>query len=234
MSRLLEIGPGRMAHASGALWLPDRRTAVVADLHLGYGWAQRRRGEPGAVADGGVRDNLEKLLAELEPQELIVAGDLVHAARPGKAERELIESTLEALATRVQVTLVPGNHDRRFVRDFQHARLEVAPNWTSRGLRVVHGHETADACGDHVIFGHLHPAWPVCDDAGAVQKVPVFVAGGQATILPAFSPFAGGVPLHAALTAPVRVMLGEPIHVYATSGRRVVKLGPLSALDSHA
>ena len=43
--------PGLAAHPSGALWIPESRTLLVADLHLGYGWAQRRRGELGPLAD---------------------------------------------------------------------------------------------------------------------------------------------------------------------------------------
>ena len=230
MQRLVEIAEGRYAHASGALWFPESRIALVADVHLGYGWAQRRRGELGPVVDGGAAAKLAALLDELAPAELVVIGDLVHAPKPAPAERDLIARTLAGIAGRCRITLVPGNHDRGFAGDFPSVSVRLVDEWRAHGVVARHGHEPARACGTHVVLGHIHPAYAVFDDAGAAQKIPVFVAGASATILPAFSPLAGGVSLGVALTAEVRDLLGRPVRIIAASGRRAVELGPISAL----
>jgi metallophosphoesterase superfamily enzyme len=41
---------------AGALWLDEGRTLLAADLHLGYGWAQRRRGESRPTIEEETKD----------------------------------------------------------------------------------------------------------------------------------------------------------------------------------
>src|SRR5690349_3818652 len=79
---LLQIRPGMFAHASGALWLDEIRTLIAADVHLGYGWALRRRGQLGPVGDDKVCQKLISVVKELAPEEIVFLGDLVHAPRP--------------------------------------------------------------------------------------------------------------------------------------------------------
>src|SRR5262245_34194602 len=67
----------------GAAIHPGERTAVVADVHLGYEWAR------GAAGDCVPSHSLEETVARLSAvfaraaiARLIVAGDLVESARP--------------------------------------------------------------------------------------------------------------------------------------------------------
>lgn len=221
MQTLVEIGPGRFAHCSGALWIPDLRTTLIADLHLGYAWAQRRRGEMGPTVEGGIRRKLELLIDDLQPEHLVVLGDLVHAPRPSPAERAIIEDTIRSLQTRTHVILVPGNHDRGFMRDFP-GLVTINEVWTGAGVIAIHGHRTGECPTEHVVLGHIHPAMGVFDDAGAHQKIPVFIAGSTATVLPAFSPFASGTTLGQAITPNLKKLLGARTKIYAATGRRVV------------
>lgn len=224
MSRTVELAAGRFAHASGALWLPEVSVAVMADVHLGYGWAMRRHGQLGPVGDGGVRMKLLQTVAELRPESVVFLGDLVHAPRPAPEERRMVESTLRALDARLTVVL--GNHDRGFVRDFAGLEVEVCRVWSGAGLVAVHG-DRALPEAPHVIAGHLHPAISVLDDAGASHRMPVFVAGRRITLLPAFSPLAAGFDIRAGLP----FSMGEA-SVVAVSGKRAVELGPLSRLQT--
>src|SRR4051795_3070692 len=97
-SRSVELAPGRTAHASGALYLSGERTLVLADVHLGYGWALRRRRQLGPVGDDKLSAKLLSTVAELEPEHLLFLGDLVHAPRPAPQERAAVESTINLLA----------------------------------------------------------------------------------------------------------------------------------------
>src|SRR5687768_17009308 len=90
-TRTVELAHGRFAHASGALWLPDADTILLADVHLGFGWALRRRGQLGPVQDSAVRKKLFDVVDELRPRVVVFLGDVVHAPRPAPAEREAIE-----------------------------------------------------------------------------------------------------------------------------------------------
>src|SRR3954453_9478569 len=113
-STLMPILRGLEAHASGALWLPDTQTALIADIHLGYSWAQRRRGELGPLADARTREKLFATRDQLQPRRFVFLGDIVHAPRPCAPERTWIEEILNDLASDAQLVAVRGNHDRRF------------------------------------------------------------------------------------------------------------------------
>ena len=224
MSRQVELAPGRFAHASGALWLADLRAAVMADVHLGYGWALRRRGQLGPVGDDRVRAKLISTVDELAPELIVFLGDLVHAPRPAPEERFAFESTIRELTGRAKIVLVLGNHDRGFARDFLSLPVEVCREWHGAGLLAVHGDRDLPEA-EHVVAGHLHPALSIVDHAGASHRMPVFVSGERITLLPAFSPMATGFDIRNGLPFEM-----QSARVVVASGKRAVDLGPLARL----
>ncbi|MBY0503780.1 MAG: metallophosphoesterase [Bryobacteraceae bacterium] len=222
MSSLLEIGPGRWAHASGALWLPDPRTLLIADAHLGYGWAQRRRGELGPVADKDIAARLTHLLDELQPRELVFLGDVVHAPYPSAEERRLIVDVFTRMAARANLVLVRGNHDRGLTRDFGYP---LVTEWRAPGLLAAHGDRLPPVNDEHLVLGHFHPVLTPRDAAGARRRLPVFTWTEHTTILPAFSPFAAGADLHKHFTAELAIALGSgQVCIAACTGQRVARL----------
>ncbi|HYO81595.1 MAG TPA: metallophosphoesterase [Bryobacteraceae bacterium] len=220
--RFVELAQGRAAHASGALWLEDAQAAVLADVHLGYGWALRRRGQLGPVADSATQAKLIETIDELRPRTVVLLGDVVHAPRPAPAERESVEEAVRWLASRAHVVIVLGNHDRGLVRDYPHLPAEICREWQGGGVFAVHGDQELPSA-EHVIAGHLHPAFGVFDGAGAYHRMPVFVSGEHITLLPAFSPLAAGFDIRGGLPFD----MGDPCLVIA-SGKRAVPLGRLS------
>lgn len=222
MSRLLELADGRWAHASGALWLPAASALLIADLHLGYGWAQRRRGELGPVADEAIAGRLGTLLDELAPRTLVFLGDFVHAPSPAAEERQAIAKVLALVAARAEVVIVRGNHDRKFARDFG---CPVREEWRSEGILAVHGDRLPPIETEHLILGHFHPVLSLRDAGGAKRRLPVFAFTRQTTILPAFSAFAAGADLKSHWTPQLAAAIGQgPVRVVACSGHRVAEL----------
>ncbi len=217
-------------HPTGALWIEEAGTALVADAHLGYGWAQRRRGELGPVRDDRSGVKLARIVDELAPREIVFLGDAVHAPRPGAEEREFVEGVLTQLMKRVQVTVVSGNHDRHFLRDYGKLGLIPVSEWRHQQVIAIHGDKPRAAePGETLILGHLHPSISVADAAGAKQRLPVFLLASDMIILPAFSPFAAGIDLTRGLTAQVEGWIGKrKIEAVATTGTRLLRLGPLS------
>ncbi len=198
----------------------------MADVHLGYGWALRRRGQLGPVGDALVCRKLMDTVAELNPAEVVFLGDLVHAPRPAPEERAAVETTVRSLASRAPVVVVLGNHDRGLVRDFPSLPARICREWTGGGIVAVHGDQAIPSAA-HVVIGHLHPAFGVKDHAGASHRMPVFVTGDDLTLLPAFSPLAAGCDLRDRLPVQPR-----SARVVAASGKRVVDLGPLHRLTA--
>jgi len=228
--------PGLLAHPSGALWLPDTRTVLIADLHLGYSWAQRRRGELGPFADFRARDKLLRLCAEIEPQHIVFVGDLVHAPRPCEPERAYIEETLSQLAERAKITAVRGNHDRAFAREFGHLALVTTEVWTDGPITAIHGDRLDRSPipqAGTLILGHLHPCLSLRESSGAAQKLPVFLVTPHCVVLPAFSPFARGYDVAAGFPPALELCFQRAsIHAYVATPKRVTPLGPLGSAIS--
>ena len=229
---LVSVLPGLSAHRSAALWIPESRTALVADVHLGYSWAQRRRGELGPLADARARDKLLTVISELRPLQIVFLGDLVHAPRPCPPEREWIEGTLLAVGQTSAVIAVKGNHDRAFAREFGHLPVRVCEHWSDGRVIAVHGDRLAAAPvaeNKTLVVGHLHPCLSVRDAAGATQKLPIFLVNRYCIVLPAFSPFARGYDVSCGLPDDLRACFqDEPINAYAVTNSRIVPLGPLA------
>jgi putative SbcD/Mre11-related phosphoesterase len=159
-------------------------TAVVADPHLGYDRARRRRGE--AVPLTGL-DDLLHALAVLLPRHglrrLVIAGDLFEDAA-GRAllpelRRWLGEHDLEMAG------IAPGNHDRGLAR--AEPSLPLCPDGVRLGeWLVVHGDGRLPP--GRLVLGHFHP----CLRWGSRIAAPCYLIGDERLVLPAFSPDAAG------------------------------------------
>jgi uncharacterized protein len=167
-----------LAPEGAAVHLAER-TAVVADVHLGYEWARAARGDclP-AHSLGETIARLDRLLARVSFQRLVVAGDLVESPRPCRrtdVDRAQLHAWLEHRG--VELIALRGNHDppRRHLLE----TLEIG------GCTVGHGHRPLQ--GDRVMFGHHHPVMRL---AGVSARC--FVVGERMAILPAFSDNAAG------------------------------------------
>ncbi len=180
-------------------------TAVVADLHLGYAEARRRRGD--AVPNESMSALLEPLLRvklQHAARRLVIAGDLLedgYCRDALSAFREWVErSGMELLA------VVPGNHDKDLVSSADSkGQLPLYPEGVSVGeWRIVHGDGLLPDAP--VVHGHDHPylRWSPKSRANRPRfshsrfapdtiDGPCFLTGPQRLILPAFSKEAAGV-----------------------------------------
>jgi putative SbcD/Mre11-related phosphoesterase len=207
------------------LWIESEGALLIADAHLGYSWAQRRRGELGPVADGAIERKLREAVEELKPRSIVFLGDLVHAPRPGLAERESIERILRELQAQTTVLVVRGNHDRGFLRDFGHLGLPPYPDWRAPGLLAVHGDRIPETFEDHLVVGHFHPTLKIRDAANAAQRLPLFLVSDRATVMPAFSPFAAGFGIDNPWPAELTAIVGPAPHrLIVCSGKRALEL----------
>ncbi len=172
-----ELTPDR-----AAVHLPTR-TAVAADLHLGYAEARQRDGD--AVPAMPVATALAPLRRTFEAhrvRQLVIAGDLFEAG-PSQTIVEELLAWLKDAAVEL-AAIVPGNHDGDVKKL---SRLPVHPDgFDLDGWRVVHG-DGARPTG-RVVQGHEHPVlrW------GNGLTAPCYLVGRDHLVLPAFSPDAAG------------------------------------------
>lgn len=226
MSGQLELAPGKLAHPSGALWLPESGCLLAAGVHLGFGWSGRRRKESRPVLDGGAHKRLETLVKELKPRAIVLLGGLVELPAAAK-ERIVVEGILREMARRAEILIVGGSHARAAAREFAELPLRWLEVWRHAGIVAVRGDKPVEPLerGRVLVLGHIHPAADIYDDAGNVRRLPAFLKSRRAIVLPAFSPLAEGVDVSRGVSAELRELLGPgPVQVAVTTGKRVVPL----------
>lgn len=171
-------------------------TVLVADLHLGFEWVQRARGQliPLGRPDD-VPARLRALVARWRAHRVVVLGDVVH----GDARVEGVRCALAAMLGMLpglEWHVVLGNHDRGLASVLPGLGLPGVTyglEWREAGWLGVHGDRwpTSEE-GVRVVSGHEHPMVDVGRSGTGEVRVPAFVVGDRGVILPAFSPWAAG------------------------------------------
>jgi metallophosphoesterase superfamily enzyme len=231
MSHTLELGPGLVAHPSGALWLPRDSALLIANPQFGFVWTLRRRGGSGTPSSGDVEKRLRSLLREFTPEVVVFLGQFLHSRQPGREERAHLEGTLCKLGSPARLVVVAGAEDPRFDRTFPTAGIRTTPAWRGSGVVAVHANALirARSRGTTTIIGHLHPALGFRDAEGASRRVPAFLMTSSVVALPAFSPVTVGRAIERRIPPTWRQWLGDgPVSVAITSGGSVRRLPDLS------
>ena len=201
----LELASGLWLDARRAVFLEESGTLAVADLHLGYAWAHRARGNLLPIAAGD--DTLLRLLELIDdyaPHDLAILGDIVHAALDAEALLGEMRA-LAGLAERLPLRLIAGNHDTQLPRLLQRAAipLEIIREHHAGSHLLLHGDESDEARaaartaatharGGRVILGHEHPAIALSDGVTTSARCPCFLVSDDALVLPAFSAWSAG------------------------------------------
>ena len=179
----LELLPQR------ALWQPQSGLLLIADLHLGKAESFQASGIP--LPSDGDLGNLNRLLElaqQLQPERVVVLGDLIHSPLGLTAElRSKIRALPELLGCGLE--LIGGNHDQGSWLEGLKAQppRRCGPLWLS--------HEPSTPEQPHLlnVAGHVHPVAVI--GAGADRlRLPCFALDQrqQRLLLPAFGELTGG------------------------------------------
>jgi len=225
-----------MPHLSGALWWPDQRSLVFADLHFEKGTAAARRG--GALLPPyDSRASLARMAAVLRqfrPDRVICLGDSFHDREgPERLDRDDL-ARLRLLMEGCDWLWITGNHDPDL------------PPWLGgrrtpelRLGRLVFRHEprrSADgspAPEQGEIVGHYHPKARVQVRGRALSRR-CFATDGRRVVMPAFGAYAGGLDV---LDPAFRDVLARPFHAWMLGAQEVFpvaasRLVPQSAVPA--
>jgi DNA ligase-associated metallophosphoesterase len=176
--------------AEGAVLLRRSATLVLADLHLGKSATFRARGVPIPEGDD-MRDclRISALAKCCRAQEIIVAGDMFHAATGMSADlQEMLEVFLADLG--MPFHLVIGNHDRKISR--LPSAMGTAAMIDRCGMRIVHDPADVSDGGMFHLAGHWHPVVKIRDGKSTSLRMRAFVLRENLLVLPAFGSFTGG------------------------------------------
>jgi len=161
----------------------DERRLLVADYHAGIESELRRKGVELASQADERRERLLGIVADTDPDHLVVLGDLGHTIGESKGvEREELVDLFAALD--LPVTVAKGNHDgdvEELVPAVD-ADVTITPTDGARieNLGVVHGHTwpSADVLSAEVVcVGHEHPVVRLEDEVGGRRIERVWIRG---------------------------------------------------------
>lgn len=191
-------GVPALARPSGALWLPEARALIVADLHLGKSERAARRGGP-LLPPYETIETLDRVGAEiaaLSPRLVVSLGDGFDDAEAGAAlDRSARETLLRLMAGRRWIWAL-GNHDPDL------ADLEIggeARAGLSLGALVLR-HEATQAGPPPdglEISAHYHPKATLRLGGRRLARR-CFLRDSRRLILPAFGAYTGGLDARAA------------------------------------
>lgn len=195
----------------------EKKYLIAADLHLGRSATFRAHGLP--IPEGDTARDLARLttlIREHQPEHLIIAGDLFHAAS-GFTD-ELLDTVLKFTdEIAIPFTLVQGNHDAKIkalpplLKEFDHLDLG--------SIRIVHKPE--DASPDHFnICGHIHPVLKIPDGKKTWLRLPCFHLRGNVLTIPSFGSFTGG-----------QIVKAQPADRFFVSHREEVVEVPMELLS---
>ena len=196
-----------------AAWWPARRTAVVADVHLGKDQVFRRSGVaiPSSVLDAELAA-LDRAIERTGCERLLVLGDWVHAPPVGDEAWPGVIGEWRRRRRQLAIDLVLGNHDRELTPWLAEWRIQWHEEpLINNGLYLVH--EVNCEPPPTGMSGHLHPvAW--LRSGREKLRFPAFARRAEHLVLPAFGRFTGGFD---GLDRPEWTL-------YAAAGHRVVEL----------
>lgn len=201
----LDLGNDLVLDARRVAWFPRERALVVADVHLGYAWVQRRRGQLLPLPSDDTLQRLAEVRQDYGAERLIFLGDLVHGVAPLPPLEAALRELAETLAGHCRLTLAAGNHDRRLDAFIAARRLPIEVRTAERlgPHLLVHGdlpvpaaewnawREARGSVG-RVVMGHEHPAVTLRDGQARAAKCPCFLVANERLVLPAFSRWAAG------------------------------------------
>lgn len=190
-------GTQLLSRASGALWLPEARTLVVSDLHLGKAERNARRG--GGLwppyENEATLERLEAEVAALAPRTLVALGDSFDDSACADALAEADRQRIGALAEGRRLIWITGNHD-------------PAPNglpgegMPELQLGPLTFRHIADPKQAGEVSGHYHPKASIQTKGRRIRRK-CFLLDASRVILPAFGAYTGGLDIFDPAFAPL-------------------------------
>ena len=196
-------------HPSGAVFWQEKKTLLLADVHLGKVAHFRKNGIPvPRKAEGAFYTKMETLFDTFPIERVLFLGDLFHSNQNN--EWHLFAAWIKQ--QKAAMVLVEGNHDVIPAWKFEQLGLKVMESLTEEAFFFTHfpiAHES------HFVFcGHVHPGVKL--KGGGLQRLslPCFFKSHNQLILPAFGAFTG---LHL-------LQAKEGDRVFVTTGNEVVEV----------
>jgi DNA ligase-associated metallophosphoesterase len=173
---------------SGALYVPDCKTLLVADLHLEQGASLARRGVHVPPFDtGATLALLESVTAATRPWRMVLLGDSFHDSAAHAALLPEHRARLMRITSEIETVWISGNHDPDPPQGLGGVCV------TSHELETITlRHRPAVKLKSGEIAGHLHPGATIVQ-RGVAARGKCFIADERRIIMPAFGSYTGAL-----------------------------------------
>jgi uncharacterized protein len=178
-----------------AVYLPNHKSLLVADLHFGKVNHFRKSGiAVPAKANDKNADSLINIINATKAERVIFLGDLFHSHY--NEEWETVGQILNHFSA-CSFELVLGNHDILSLQQYQRHAIKVFENQLIIGQWLL-THEPLNATPENFynLAGHIHPGARLKGSGRQSIMLPCFYFGKQQGILPAFGSFTGLATIH--------------------------------------
>jgi uncharacterized protein len=181
-------GVALLADPAGALFWPEEKLLVAADLHLEKGSAYAARGVLLPPYDtAATLARLARLIGRYAPRLVVALGDSFHDGGGPARMAESSRVELRALQRGRDWIWLAGNHDPE---PADNIGGRFADTLALGGLTFRH--EPSREPGDGEIAGHLHPLACIVQRGRAIRRR-CFASDGRRLVMPAFGSYAGGL-----------------------------------------
>jgi len=207
-----------------ALFIPEIKALVIADLHIGISYELYKSGINIPSQVKGMKKTIEKLMKQTKARRLIILGDVKHDV-PGISIQEMreIPEFLKSLSKKIKLDVCLGNHDT-YLKEIlpEDIKLRSTKGFKIKKFGFNHGHawpfKELMTC-DHLIIGHTHPTIQFTDKFGYRIVEPVWIKSKidqekvkerykvkktgklEVIIMPAFNNLLGGTPVNIKTTS---------------------------------
>ncbi len=179
-----------------AIFWKDRKTLIIADVHLGKTAHFRKAGiaVPTQLAAQDLA-TLSALIDEHQPETLIFLGDLFHSDKNSDWHEFAVWRKKYAKRSMV---LIKGNHDIIREEDFLNLNISVQEEMLIHPFRLAHHPLKAEEIENqkaYTLCGHIHPGVHLRGKGRDAVTLSCFSFGSFQAILPSFGKFTGRVAI---------------------------------------
>ena len=173
----------------GAVYWPEDKALIIADLHLGKVTHFRKAGI--AVPLEAKNSNwraLNNVIEACNPKKVIFLGDLFHSHY--NAEWKELLNLMDTY-TDLEFRLVVGNHDILDLEIYKDSPLILSEEYIKKSFVMTHHPLDEIECGSFNFCGHIHPSIRLTGQALQSVKLSCYYLTDNQMILPAFGTFTG-------------------------------------------
>jgi uncharacterized protein len=178
--------------ADKAIYWPQQKALLIADVHFGKAAAYRALGQP--VPQGTTSHNLQRLnllIAAYPTEQLILLGDFLHAPKSHAPATLAALRDWRAQHAAMRCILVRGNHDQYAGDPPADLNIETVDEPYLVGDLALQ-HMPEPHATHHVLAGHSHPTFRLVGKGRQRLILPCFHQRPGMTLLPSFGDFTGG------------------------------------------